>query len=146
MVVEALFLSGPWPYTSRGTDWSWLDGHGLVTNCDYEGADLSDPDNDHALNWEEYVAGTDPTNAGSVFVVLGVEVGAESNCVTWYGWSGGWHSSLVMDRITNMTDSNGWVRITNNVGPMVPVGTHTWWDIDPPDGDVFYRPVITNSW
>jgi hypothetical protein len=48
--------------TARGTPLLWLDGrYGLGTN------DMVDSDGDGHLNWQEYVAGTDPTNAQSVF-------------------------------------------------------------------------------
>ncbi len=47
--------------TSNGTPYSWLDQYGLVTNNDYEAADLQDFDSDGQPNHEEFTAGTDPT-------------------------------------------------------------------------------------
>jgi len=52
----------PVPYT-------WLDSYGLVIGGDYEAAALADPDEDGYLTWEEYLAGTIPTNRASVFKV-----------------------------------------------------------------------------
>ena len=46
----------------------WLDSFdGLVVGGDYESAAHGDQDNDRLFTWQEYVAGTVPTNAASVF-------------------------------------------------------------------------------
>ncbi|MCB1129676.1 MAG: sulfatase-like hydrolase/transferase [Verrucomicrobiae bacterium] len=52
--------------TAQGTPYDWLEGHG-IDGGDPEAADLIDHDKDGALAWEEYLAGTDPTDPGSVF-------------------------------------------------------------------------------
>ena len=48
----------------QGTPALWLRTYGL--NGDPAAAELADPDGDRVPSWQEYVAGTDPTNAGSV--------------------------------------------------------------------------------
>ena len=48
-----------------GTPTSWLDEHGLGGN--YATQELTDPDGDGMLTWQEYIAGTDPTNGQSDF-------------------------------------------------------------------------------
>jgi uncharacterized repeat protein (TIGR02543 family) len=45
----------------------WLDQFGLATGGNYEAAALADADGDGSLTWQEYLAGTVPTNASSVF-------------------------------------------------------------------------------
>jgi hypothetical protein len=51
--------------TNTGTPEWWLAQHGLTNNFNAEA--VSDQDGDRAPAWEEYIAGTDPTNAASVF-------------------------------------------------------------------------------
>ena len=50
--------------TSRGTPHFWLACHGL-TNAGYEAESLLDSDGDGFANWEEWIAGTNPTNPAS---------------------------------------------------------------------------------
>jgi len=50
--------------TSNGTPYAWLQLYGLVSDGDYEAADLLDSDSDGRLNWQEYQDGTDPTGVG----------------------------------------------------------------------------------
>ncbi len=50
--------------TSNGTPYSWLLKYGLT-----EADDHLDTDGDGLLTWEEYIAGTNPTNAASVLTI-----------------------------------------------------------------------------
>jgi hypothetical protein len=63
-------------YTTNGTPYSWLDLYGLTN---YVADDVLDQDNDRLKTWQEYIAGTVPTNAASVFKVAQ----AVRNVVTW---------------------------------------------------------------
>lgn len=47
--------------------YAWLDQFSLVTGGNYEAAAMADADGDGHLTWQEYVAGTVPTNSASVF-------------------------------------------------------------------------------
>jgi len=49
--------------TAHGVPYSWFDSHGITNN--YATAENLDIDNDGMINWKEYYAGTDPTNAAS---------------------------------------------------------------------------------
>jgi hypothetical protein len=61
--------SGSGATTTNGTPYSWLDFYypGLSTTQDYGNADLRDSDGDGLKAWQEYVAGTVPTNRASAF-------------------------------------------------------------------------------
>src|SRR5262249_47104439 len=52
---------------SAGTFHSWLAAYGLPSNGS---ADYLDSDGDGVNNWQEYLAGTVPTNSGSVFKIM----------------------------------------------------------------------------
>lgn len=56
--------------TTHGTPYPWLDQYGLVAGGNYEAADALDTDGDGHTAWQEYVAGTVPTNRASVFKAL----------------------------------------------------------------------------
>jgi hypothetical protein len=57
--------------TTHATPEAWLAQHGITANFDQRS--LDDADHDGLANWQEYVAGTDPTNAASrlVFTAVG---------------------------------------------------------------------------
>jgi hypothetical protein len=59
-----------------GTPHEWLAGHGL-TNYDEDA--VADPDSDGLEVWQEYIAGTDPTNAASCLKAAQ----AGRNVITW---------------------------------------------------------------
>ena len=54
--------------TAQGTPHDWLEDYG-IDGGDPEAADFIDHDMDGMLTWEEFVAGTDPTDPDSVFRV-----------------------------------------------------------------------------
>ncbi|MFH0909522.1 MAG: MBG domain-containing protein [bacterium] len=51
--------------TAAGTPEPWMAAHGFTN--DFENADNGDQDEDGLATWEEFIAGTDPTNAASCF-------------------------------------------------------------------------------
>ena len=55
---------------TNGTPTPWLIENGFTNN--FAAAELSDPDGDGALTWQEYQAGTDPRDAESKFLVKSV--------------------------------------------------------------------------
>ena len=69
--------------TEVSVPYAWLDAYGLATDGDYEAAAKADADGDGYAAWQEYVAGTSPTNAASVFLA----VIAMSNGVPFVTWT-----------------------------------------------------------
>jgi hypothetical protein len=59
--------------TTNGTPKWWLVRHYPDSTNDFVGAALSDTDNDRSLAWEEYAAGTDPTNRYSVLRIVEIQ-------------------------------------------------------------------------
>ncbi len=55
-----------YPALPHGTPGGWLQLHGFPVTA---AAELTDPDHDGMLTWQEFVANTDPRNSNSVFVV-----------------------------------------------------------------------------
>lgn len=127
--------------TVMGTPYSWLASY--FTN-NYDVADTGDADNDGLLTWEEYVAGTDPTNAASVFAILAHGYLDSSNYVTWYGTTNsGVTGAFGMRRSTNLS-AGTWDLIPNSISRAAS-GTNTWWDTNAPsDVSLFYCPIATN--
>ena len=67
---------------SYGTPYAWLAQAGLAGGGDYELADASDADGDGYAAWQEYVAGTEPTNAASR-LQAGIVVSNGGARITW---------------------------------------------------------------
>jgi hypothetical protein len=62
--------------------YQWLQQYGLPTDGS---ADLADTDTDGMSNWQEWLAGTDPTNAASALRLLSVDADPDSSglLITW---------------------------------------------------------------
>ena len=125
--------------TSNGTPYTWLEEHGITNN--QETADISDPDGDGALTWEEYQAGTDPTDSGSVFAVFEMDSQSASNCIVWYGTTNsGVATDFIIYRATNLLVPS-WTPVSTN--PRSATGTNIWWDESPLQGvPLYYRPAL----
>jgi hypothetical protein len=142
--VTAVFSTADEPYSPRGTPYTWLEQYFAG---DYDVADTNDTDGDGMLTWQEYVTGTDPTSPSSVFAVIGQVRLDGSNAVTWYATADlGATNRFSMNRSTNAP--NQWILLETNAIEREASGTNTWWDLQPPDGNVpvFYRPSVIWSW
>ena len=78
-------------YTSNGVPESWLASYGW-TNA-FEQAENGDQDEDGELTWQEYVAGTNPTNAQSV-LRLSLTQSAERMQLCWNAAANRYYSLL----------------------------------------------------
>ncbi len=63
------FVTNYPPTPPLGTPVPWLFSFGFTNTNTLAAAELSDPDGDGLLTWQEYLAGTNPTNAASTFVI-----------------------------------------------------------------------------
>lgn len=79
---------------------------------------MADADGDEVLNWEEYLFGTSPSDAGQMPAIsLGVSMGGNRQ-VRWYG-----AKDQIYD-ISFSTNLNDWIPIEQNV--LGVAGTNTW--------------------
>lgn len=83
----------------------------------YAAAELIDPDGDGAWNWEEYFAGTDPTNRASVFSILKTGQTAGNPWLQWYATTNsGATNRFMVHRCTNLV-AGAWQLAASNIDP-----------------------------
>ena len=126
--------------TSNNTPIWWLQQYGFTDNYDH--VDNLDQDDDGAFTWQEYLAGTDPTNKLSVFAVVGQRTQSGSNYVSWYATTNsGVLTKFSLYRASNV-NSAAWILAGSNINRSAN-GTNMWWD-KPPAGwtRAFYRPGL----
>jgi hypothetical protein len=111
-----------------------LRAHGLTNASPWDAAQ-ADVDRDGLTAMEEYLAGTDPTNAASVFRFLAVDVAHGSNRLEWLGGTGG--STRPFCVLGRGSLTGAWTVLAAAVG-RAPDGTNVWWHASPA-GPVFYR-------
>jgi len=117
--------------TAIGTPTTWYDDLGITLGTNsYDNLDLQDTDGDGVLNWQEYLAGTHPTNGASVFEMVGLVFDGTNALVQWIGGTNGPTSSYVVESATSMTPPVVWVDM-NNVEPRSN-GTNDWQDSGAP--------------
>ncbi|MEI6807482.1 MAG: hypothetical protein WCN95_02080, partial [bacterium] len=142
--IQAWFQSAP-AFTTNGTPIAWLLSYGY--SGDPSIADWTDDDGDKSYAWQEYQAGTDPTNRFSVFKVLSTLYRPGSNRISWYATTNsGVYTYMQVYRSTNLRYSTWELRGSNLDRQASISGTNYWWDVNPPASGIptFYRPAITN--
>jgi hypothetical protein len=68
--------------TAQGTPQAWLTQHNLTDGgLTFDEAEALDSDGDAFFNWQEFIAGTDPTNSASAFRILGLDPGPPATVI-----------------------------------------------------------------
>jgi hypothetical protein len=136
--LEALFAECQ--ATNHGTPHWWLAQCAGATNLEVD--ESLDFDGDGMLNWQEYSAGTDPTNRDSC-LRLELLCLPGSNGLVWVtltNWAG---TPFGIARSTNL-QAGAWTTLDPGV-PRTPP-TNRWWDPAPVPGmPNYYRLILTNS-
>ena len=130
--------------TNFGVPINWLTGYGL-SGVDDEAAVLADQDNDEVPTWQEYLAGSSPIDAASVFqvspwtpvfgtnyyeaVVTNELFELETQRVYnvkghAISWSSASDRLYDIEKLTNLM-SGAWVKIATNVAATPALNTHT---------------------
>ena len=122
------------PTTPLGTPHSWLQNFGVTNN--FEAAELLDHDGDGSLTWEEFLAGTDPTDPASVFCIMKSPMQGSGPELSWFGTlDSGVTNAFLIFRCTNLAQ-NVWTQIASR--PRHASGTNTWTDTGF-NGSAYYR-------
>jgi hypothetical protein len=101
----------------------WLE-HFRLTNDMPDDAVLSDRDSDGIPAWQEFFAGSDPTDGSSFLSIVDIEDRDGSNGVVWLGGTNGSARPFIVQVSTNL--EGGWSTLDAGV-PRSPTGTNAWW-------------------
>ncbi len=103
---------------------TWLASYGLPSNGS---ADYLDSDGDGMNNWQEYLAGTNPTNGGSVFKITSSQTISSTQFVV--RWSSVSNRLYDVMRATNLTGSAGaFVPVSGATNLSATPPQNTWTD------------------
>lgn len=80
-----------------------------------------DPDNDRFVNWQEYVADTDPLNGSSFLAITNMLVASDGLRIR---WQGGVHATQFLQRSDNLS-TNFWQTIFTSLPPTSVSGSYT---------------------
>jgi hypothetical protein len=130
-LVEAVFAEN---LTAHGAPEWWLAQYGW-TNA-FDAAETNDADHDGMLTWQEWVAGTDPTNSSSVLSVTNLFAVDSGFVLHWPGVS---NRIYGVDRTTNLIPPT-FESIATNLAATPPVNVYT--DQAPDTDNVFYRITV----
>ena len=137
-IADGVVDVGAYEYQSQSSFQVWLYQHGLLTDGS---ADSADPDRDGLNNWQEWVAGTDPTNAVSVLRVAPLTGSVSGMVVSWLSATNHIYS---VERSTNLGAHPPFQVLATGIPGQA--GTTTFTDTNAPaPGPVFYRVSVSLS-
>jgi hypothetical protein len=113
--------------------YAWLQYYGFPTDSS---ADYEDPDRDGMNNWQEWIAGTNPTNALSVLKMVAPSNAVPSIAVTWQSVAG---ITYFLQRGTNLTVQPPFLSLQSNI--VGQVDTTTYMDTNGAGGGAFFYRV-----
>ncbi len=112
--------------------YAWLQSYGLPTDGS---ADTVDADSDRMNTWQEWQAGTDPTNAASVLAVQSSVIVPGGVTLTWPSVTSRTYS---VQRATSLADQPAFSPLRTNIPGLA--GTTSFTDTNPPAAaPAFYR-------
>jgi hypothetical protein len=111
---------------------AWLQQYGLPSDGS---ADFTDPDGDHMNNWQEWLAGTDPSDASSVLKMLSPTPGSTPSSVL-LSWQSVITRTYFLQRATDLTIPHPFVTIASDI--IGQQGATAYEDSTEP-GPAFYR-------
>jgi hypothetical protein len=122
-------------FTAQGVPHGWFAAFGIPIN------DLGDQDLDAVPAWQEFYAGTSPTNSQSLLKIIDVSRAGQDLQISWLGGITGWQGNWSMSVSSNLTD---WSRLTSKSIPRGASGTNMWTHTNGIGAATtkFYRPTI----
>jgi len=115
--------------------YAWLQQYGIPINA---ATDTGDVDGDGMNNWQEWLAGTNPTNAASVFKFTSILPGVTGNTVSWLSVT---NVTYYLQRTTNLASPVAYFSIQSNISGL-PVQTSYLDSNAVGRGPFFYRVAV----
>jgi hypothetical protein len=112
--------------------YAWLQHYGLPTDGS---ADFVDTDGDSMNNWQEWVCGTDPTNAASVLQMLPLALSPSGTTVSWQSVA---DRSYFIQRALDLSATPAFQTLVTNIPGQANTATFTDTNATGP-GPFFYR-------
>ena len=127
---------------TNDTPVEWLEYYDLTNGLPDQEA-MDDFDNDGMDAWQEYLAGTDPTDASSKFQIIDHGIMNGSNYVMWLGGVTGSALPFSVHTSDNLMSTN-WTRASGNVERSAS-GTNIWWQSSSNNANYYRIKVETDK-
>jgi hypothetical protein len=125
---------------SHSVPHAWLSACNAGWSTNYEAAALADPDNDGFTTWQEYWAGTDPTNSSSFLKIDSIEFSGSNLIVKWrHAQVDAGIPPITIQARSNLT-SGSWITVRTHAPTN---GVNIWSVGSSVQG--FYRLAVTNA-